>query len=188
MKNKELLLTNLPNIIGLNESGIPMSRITLNFNEQTNSSFTPNYIRDSIYKLRTNKLNKSFDFFTMLDASTAPIEIAERSVYKHGLFISTHLMFKDLQVSHLILTSKNFTKNCTSIEALIYAKRLLRQYQIEDREMISDKKRSNPEFEDSGYIDIIRYLHQNFDEEVKQLKNEIKLLSIKIAETNNWIY
>lgn len=183
MKNKELLLTNIPKIMEYKLAGFTHSEIAEELNQSLGLDIDESLIANLIYYIKNNQINKKYNTFALIDLNVNVGELIDYCLVTHSLIITTPAIVNYFQLTHHQLTPDNFKKKVNSEEAMLYAKRLLKQYWISDKELVQYMRTMNPSAEKiHDYEQFINKLHNTINDEVndwilelkKSLKNILK--------------
>lgn len=181
MKKTEIILTNIPRIIEMRSIGGTTKEIAEKINSEYNANFTARDIYNYMYYVRNQMLNKKYNNFVLLDVTEdTSIEFMKTSIIVHGLQITILPIMKYFDYSHMILTPKNFKQKVTTAEGLLYAKRLLKQYWISDKELIDNIKKNNPN-EKIDYPSVLENIHNTLSNEVAEWIESIKSKAIEFT-------
>lgn len=187
MKNKEILLTNIPKIVELKLAGFTYSEIAEEINQASNLNIKERTIRNVFYYIKNNTLNKKYNTFALFDLSTDVGILIEYSIIAHGLIITTPAIANYFELSHQQLNKDNFKKKTTTEEGILYAKRLLRQYWVSDKDIIDHLRKTNPPQQKIDYPSFINKLHTIINEEVNNWIFELKKITKKYLEMKGTI-
>ncbi|GAB4456988.1 MAG: hypothetical protein OHK0036_20660 [Bacteroidia bacterium] len=184
MKKIEILLTSIPFIHELKAIGLTYGEIANEINNKFGINITQRDIYDSLYYIKTIWFKKKYNDFILLDISEKPSDaFISKTVMAHNLFITTKQIAKHFEYDHLFLTNKDYQKRVSTEEGMIYAKRLLKNYEVSDKELIEYLRKKNPSVHKINYELTIDYLHQNIDKEVSQWIQTLKQYAIDIANS-----
>lgn len=177
MKNTEQLLTNIPRILELKSAGFTYNDIAEFLNKNYQLTTNEKSIRNLLQYIKNDKLNKKYNTFALLPLSINAVDLLQYSIIEHGLIITTPAVARYYEMTHEVLDANNFRKKITEEEPLLYAKRLLRQYMIEDKELIQYLRKTQPSQPQVNYLEFIDYLHKNIANEVADWISQLKIKS-----------
>lgn len=174
MKNTEILLTEIPKIFEMMQAGLNCKEIAININNIHDLSITAKTIYNHIDYIKNNRLNKKYNNFTLISVMADIKRIVPYSIIEHDLVITTHAVARYFELTHEVLTPDNFKSKLITEESLLYAKRLLRQYWIDDKELVEYSRNKNIDQLKVDYPKFINELHNNIDNEVSMWVTELK--------------
>lgn len=143
MNKTEIILTNAPKILEMKSANFSYVEIAQILSNNYKIDFKVKDIYNFTQYIKNDKLNKKYNTFALLPLSIDADELIKYSIIEHGLIITTPSVARYYEMTHEILDASNFRKKITEEEPLLYAKRLLRQYMIEEKKLtVSHQKKA----------------------------------------------
>lgn len=172
--NTEIILTNIPLILEQKSAGFTYNEIAKFFNKQFQIDINEKQIRNYLQYIKNDKLHKKYKTFVLIPLTVDVGKLIDYSLIEHDLIITTPIVANFFELSHEILTPKNFRNKLKTEEGLLYAKRLLQQYLIDDNDMLDYARKTNPAITKVDYQTFIENLHTTLAIEVQDWIIQLK--------------
>lgn len=182
MKNKEVLLTNIPKIMEYKFAGFKHAEIAQEINQSLGLDINEITIRNVLSYLKNNKINKKYNTFALINLNVDVGGLIDFSIVAHDLIITTPAIVSYFELNHHQLTPNNFKKKVSTEKGMLYAKRLLKQYWVSDKELIEYLRLCNPSTEKINYDAFINELHSSINDQVNSWILELKAITKKYLE------
>lgn len=188
MKIPEILLTNIPRILELKELDLTYEEIAVELNNELNLNISSQQIRNILQRLKSNQFHKKYNnFFIFSVEEDFEGEFVRNGIISHDLFISSIAITRLFKLEHLALTPKNFMQKLKTEEGIIYAKRLLKQYNISDERLLDYLRQTYPSNKQINYKTLITELHENLDNETYEWVQTLKKYAVNLTKNKKEI-
>jgi hypothetical protein len=170
------LLTNIPLILELKKNGNSYQEIAQQLEDKLNIKTKAVIIKQTIYSIRKDTINKRYNDFVVIDGVKSSIDktLDEYAVDFHGLLVTNKTAIRHMEHPEFIIDRKNIA-SIWDKESILYAKRLLKLYQIPDSELLNQHDLYHQKALPIDYSAVINQLHTEFDTEVNRLIADIKI-------------
>lgn len=183
MKIPEILLTNIPRILELKEIGLTYDEIADELNNEQGLSINSQIIRNILQRLKNNQIHKKYNNFVLFSIEEDfKSEFVRNGIIAHDLFISTPALVRLFQIEHLALTAKNYKQKITTEEGMLYAKRLLKEYETSDNELIDYLRLRMPSVKRVNYDLLIDELHESINRDVYEWIQTLKKYAVNLSK------
>lgn len=179
----EILLTNIPRILELKEIGLTYDEIANELNNEQHLSVNSQSIRNILQRLKNNQIHKKYNNFVLFSIEEDFVsDFVRNGIIAHDLFISSPAIVKFFKLEHIALTPKNYKHKITTEEGVLYAKRLLKQYETSDRDLIYYLRQKNPSIKNITYDLLIKELHTSLHKEVYEWIQTLKKYAVNLTK------
>ena len=173
MRNEEELLSNYPLIFALMNAGITIKQITEDVNQQLNTNVTYRQLLYLIHRVSNNTIHNEYNNIIVIDnmKDACDRKLGDYCVDFHGLLV-TYKSAAHLTNSEYIIKPKNIT-TLYSEASIIYAKRILKLYNISDVELLRQHKVIYPNTREINLTEKVDHLNKNFNNEFAAMLIEL---------------
>lgn len=179
MQNVERLLTNFNLIIDLKNTGFSNVQIARDLSSKFACEMTPRQLRYFIDKVTAKRIHPEYNDIIMLDTTRDAWDknLSKYCVDFHGLLI-TYKSLANLTDSNYIITPANLVKLISHQEPILYAKRILKLYDIPDRILLEEHKLLWAKVTEIDLPKHLNKIHQDFNTEFNNILIQLRELYI----------
>lgn len=185
MHNQEQLLTHFNFISGLKNAGFSMRQITEDVNQKFKCKIEPRRLRHFIDKVNNKTIHSEYNNIIMFDITR---DVWDKNLSKfcfglHGLLI-TYKNLANLTDNEYIITPDNLINLVSNKESLLYAKRILKLYHINDEILIDQHRKCWPKQPEINLVEALERIHLSFNDEFNEMLIRLHNLYLNFLLTN----
>lgn len=186
MYNEEQLLTHFNFILGLKNAGFSVRQITDDVNYKFNCHIEPRKLRYFIDKVNNKTIHSEYNNIIMFDTTRDAWDknLNKFCVNFHGLLI-TYKHLSNLTDNEYIITPDNLINLVSNKEAILYAKRILKLYQINDEVLIDQHSKCWPKKPEINVAELLEKIYISFNDEFNQMLTQLHNLYLNFLSTSS---